>query len=147
MSRRLLLKFMITALLMPAAAFAEQSKSFGDYTIHYSAFTTDTLSPEVAKQYQIPRSKNRAMVNISILKKDEGLLGKPVRAKIEGAAKNLSEQLRALQIREVVSEDAVYYIAETPIANQETLRYDFEITPEGEQTAFHISFQEQFYTN
>jgi len=147
MSRFFCIKLLFTALLMPAIVFAEQSKSFGDYTIHYSAFTTDTLSPEVAKQYQIPRSKNRAMVNISVLKKDNGLLGKPVRAKIEGAARNLSEQLRTLQIREVLAEDAVYYIAETAIANQETLRYDFRITPEGEQTAYQITFQEQFYTN
>lgn len=147
MSKYLHTLLLFTAMLMPAIAYAEQFRTFGEYTIHYSAFTTDTLSPEVAKQYQIPRSKNRAMVNISVLKKDGGLLGKPVRAKVQGAARNLSEQLRTLQIREVVAEDAVYYIAETPIANQETLKYDFQITPEGEQTAYEITFQEQFYTN
>ena len=147
MRRRLFIILFLAVVIAPAVTFAEQSKTFGDYTIHYSAFTTDILSPEVAKQYQIPRSKNRAMVNISVLKNEPGLLGKPVRAKIEGAAKNLSEQLRTLQIREVVSEDAVYYIAESPIANQETLKYDFQITPEGEQSAYQISFQEQFYTN
>lgn len=149
MGRQFWLKLLTMALLLPVAAFAEQSRTFGDYTIHYSAFTTDTLSPEVAKQYQIPRSKNRAMVNISVLKKENSneLIGKPVRARIEGAARNLSEQLRTLQIREVISDDAVYYIAETPIANQETLKYNFQITPEGEQTAYQITFEEQFYTN
>lgn len=147
MSKCLYASLLFTAMLMPATAYAEQFRTFGEYTIHYSAFTTDTLSPEVAKQYQIPRSKNRAMVNISVVRNDDGLFGKPVRAKIEGAARNLSEQLRTLQIREVLSDDAVYYIAETPIANQETLKYDFQITPEGEQTAYQISFQEQFYTN
>jgi len=147
MIRRHFIILFLTVAIIPAVTFAEQSKTFGDYTIHYSAFTTDTLSPEVAKQYQIPRSKNRAMVNISVLKNEQGLLGKPVRAKVEGAAKNLSEQLRTLQIREVVAEDAVYYIAESPVTNQETLRYDFQITPEGEPTTYQISFQEQFYTN
>jgi len=147
MIRHYFILLFITAVVIPAVTYAEQSKTFGDYTIHYSAFTTDTLSPEVAKQYQIPRSKNRAMVNISVLKNVQGPLGKPVRAKIEGAAKNLSEQLRTLQIREVVAEDAVYYIAESPVANQETLKYEFQITPEGELTTYQISFQEQFYTN
>jgi len=147
MSRHLFISLLLTAMLLPAATRAEQSRTFGDYTIHYSAFTTDTLSPEVAKEYRIQRSKNRAMVNISVLKKDNGLFGKPVRAKIEGAARNLSEQLRTLQIREVVSGEAVYYLADTPIANQEILKYDFQITPEGEQTAYQITFQEQFYTN
>jgi hypothetical protein len=139
--------YLFLAAFIPAVTFAEQSKTFGDYTIHYSAFTTDTLSPEVAKQYQIQRSKNRAMVNISVLKNEQGSIGKPVRAKIEGAVKNLSEQLRTLQIREVVEEGAVYYIAVSTVANLETLKYDFQITPEGEQTVYQISFQEQFYTN
>lgn len=147
MRRRQFITLFLAVAITPAVAVAEQSKTFGDYTIHYSAFTTDTLSPEVAKQYQIPRSKNRAMVNISVLKNEQGLLGKPVRAKIEGAAKNLSGQLRTLQIREVLAEDAVYYLTVTSITNQETLRYDFQITPEGEQSAYQISFQEQFYTN
>jgi hypothetical protein len=87
------------------------------------------------------------MVNISVLKNEQGSIGKPVRAKIEGAVKNLSEQLRTLQIREVVEEDAVYYITVSTVANLETLKYDFQITPEGEQTVYQISFQEQFYTN
>ena len=146
MIRRHLINLFLAAFI-PAVAFAEQSKIFGDYTIHYSAFTTDTLSPEVAKQYQIQRSKNRAMVNISVLKNEQGSIGKPVRAKIEGAVKNLSEQLRTLQIREVVEEGAVYYITVSTVANLETLKYDFQITPEGEQTVYQISFQEQFYTN
>lgn len=135
------------ALLLPGTASAEQSETFGNYTIHYSAFTTDNLTPEVAKLYKIPRSKNRALVNISILKNEDGLMGTPVKARVQGAAKNLSEQLRELNIREISSEGSVYYIAETRINNQETLRYDFNITPDGENSAYHISFQQQFYTN
>ena len=136
------------AAMWPVLAPAEQSRNFGDYTIHYSAFTTDQLTPEVAKQYQIPRSKNRVMVNISVLKKKENnMLGTPVRAKITGEAKNLSEQLRELQIREVLEENAIYYIGETQVNNEETLRYTFQITPEGEAVPYQLSFQEQFYTN
>ena len=146
MIRHKLLITLIMLLLIPAAS-AEQSKTFGNYTVHYSAFTTDYLTPEVAKLYQIPRSKNRALVNISVLKNGDGLLGKPVKAKIEGAAKNLSEQLRELNIREINSDGAVYYIAETHINDQETLKYDFQITPEGETTPYELSFQEQFYTD
>ena len=136
------------AAVWPIVTSAEQSRNFGDYTIHYSAFTTDQLTPEVAKQYQIPRSKNRVMVNISVLKKSgKNLLGKPVRAKVTGEAKNLSEQLRELQLREVIEENAIYYIVETQVNNEETLRYTFQITPEGETAPYQLSFQEQFYTN
>jgi hypothetical protein len=134
--------------LWPVLAAAEQSKKFGDYTVHYSAFTTDQLTPEVANYYKIPRSKNRVMVNISVLKKNaDNILGKPVRAKITGEAKNLSEQLKELQLREVIEDNAIYYIGDTPINNEETLRYTFHITPEGEASSYQLSFQEQFYTN
>lgn len=138
---------LLISLLLTSVVSAEQAQIFGNYTIHYSAFTTDYLTPEVAKLYQIPRSKNRAMVNISVVKNEEGTFGKPVRAKVEGAAKNLSEQLRELNIREISSDGAVYYIADTKINNQETLRYDFQITPDGESAPYHVTFQEQFYTN
>lgn len=140
-------RLLLLVLWLPLAALADQSKDFGDYTVHYSAFTTDYLTPEVAKLYQIPRSKNRVLVNISILKNTAGTIGNPVRAQIEGAAKNLSEQLRELNIREITEENAVYYIAETRITNEETLRYDFRITPEGENDVYTLSFQEKFYTN
>ena len=146
MIRRTLLTIVVS-LFLASTVSAEQSEIFGNYTIHYSAFTTDYLTPEVAKLYQIPRSKNRALVNISIVKNDDGILGKPVKALVEGAAKNLSEQLRELNIREISSEGAVYYIAETRINDQETLKYNFQITPEGESSPYQITFQEQFYTN
>ena len=46
------------------SVFAEQAKEFGDYSIHYSAFTTDVLTPDVAKIYNITRSKNRAFLSV-----------------------------------------------------------------------------------
>lgn len=141
------LRLFILLLFLPLSAAAEQSKTFGDYIVHYSVFTTDYLTAEVAKLYQIPRSKNRALVNISVLKKNSGPMGEPVRARVEGAATNLSAQLRELNIREINENNAVYYIAETQINNEETLRYDFNITPEGESDTFQLSFQEKFYIN
>jgi hypothetical protein len=139
---------LVLTMLLPAMATAEQSKKFGDYTIHYSAFTTDTLTPEVAKQYQIPRSKNRVMVNVTVLKtKNNSPLGTPVKARVTGVAKNLSEQLRDLQVREINEGDAIYYIAETPINNNETLKFSFQITPAGESAPYQLSFEDQFYSD
>ena len=81
---------LITLLLLTAGltVSAEQSKTFGDYTIHYVAFTTDMLSPEVARLYKIRRSKNRAILNISVLKKVMGTTGQPVKAQVEATATN-----------------------------------------------------------
>lgn len=131
---------------IPFVAGAEQAKIFGDYTIHYSAFTTDILTPEVAKAYRIQRSKNRALLNISVLKKVMGTTGQPVKAAVQASATNLSAQLRELEVRELNEHGAIYYIAETPVNNEETLKYILNVTPEGEPQAFAFSFDQQFFT-
>lgn len=142
-------RLLFTALLslaIPLTAQAEQSKDFGKYTIHYVAFTTDNLTPSVAKQYNIPRSKKRALLNVSVLKKTADGSSKPTSAIIKGTATNLSQQLRELDPREISEKGAIYYIAETPIDNAEILKYNLDVTPEGENTTYTLSFQEQFYT-
>jgi len=136
----------LLSLLISHTAQAEQSKVFGNYTIHYSAFTTDNLTPSVAKQYNIPRSKKRALLNISVLKKTSDGSSKPTNAIIKGTTTNLSQQLRELDPREISEKGAIYYIAETPVDNAEILKYKLEITPQGEKTTYTLSFQEQFYT-
>jgi hypothetical protein len=45
---------------------ADQSKDFGNFSIHYSAFTTDTLTPDIAMVYNMIHSKNRALLNIFV---------------------------------------------------------------------------------
>ena len=136
-------------LLLTAAGLtvnAEQSKTFGDYTIHYAAFTTDMLSPEVARQYKIRRSKNRAILNISVLKKVMETTGQPVKAQVTATATNLNRQLKNLSTRELRGNGAIYYIAETYVNNEETLDFNLNITPEGESVALSFSFQQQFFT-
>jgi uncharacterized protein DUF4426 len=144
-----ILKLLFTSLLLllvPVAAQAEQSKVFGNYTIHYSAFTTDNLTPSVAKQYNIPRSKKRALLNVSVLKKTDDGSSKPSSAVIRGTTTNLNQQLRELNPREISEKGAIYYIAETPVDHGEILKYNLEVTPEGEKITYTLSFQEQFYT-
>lgn len=134
------------SLAMICTAQAEQLEIFGNYTVHYSAFTTDNLSPSVAKQYNIPRSKKRALLNVSILKKGSDGTSKPSKALVRGTTTNLNQQLRELEPREISEKGAIYYIAETPVDNAEILKYQLEITPQGEKTTYTLSFQEQFYT-
>jgi hypothetical protein len=128
-------------------ANAQQAKDFGDYSIHYNAFTSDMLTPDVAKAYNITRSKNRALLNISVLKKEGGNVTKPVRAKVEVTATNLSSQLKTFDMRELTDQEAIYYIAEAPVANRELLRFNLAVTPEGELNTYTFSFQQEFFTN
>lgn len=146
MIKRLLILMTLAISVATFSVNAEQSKSFGAYTVHFSAFTTDILSPEVAKLYRIPRSKNRALLNISVLKKVMNTLGNPVKAKVYATATNLSSQLRKLEMRELNEDGATYYIADTTVNNKETLKYSLAITPAGEAEAYTFSFHQQFFT-
>ncbi len=149
LSNELTIMLFLTAIFLLAfslTANAEQAKDFGKYTVHYSAFTTDNLTPSVAKEYNIPRSKKRALLNVSVLKKSEDGSSQPTSAVIKGTATNLSQQLRELDPREISEKGAIYYIAETPVDNAEILKYNIEVTPTGETITYTVSFQEQFYT-
>ena len=54
------------------------SRDFGEYVVYFNALRTDALTPEIAKMNNIARSANRALVNISLVKKAEGTAGAPV---------------------------------------------------------------------
>ncbi len=126
--------------------WAEQSKTFSDYVVHYNAFSTDMLQPAIAKQYGIKRSKNRALFNISVQKKIMGTTGQPVAATITGHATNLNGQTKTMQAQKIVEDTAIYYIGEFSISHREVLDFDFLITPTGEKNPFHLKFRQQFFT-
>ena len=87
--RQLIRYPVILLFLLTTPLYAEQSKSFGDYTLHYNAFSSDFLSAEVAKKYGIQRSNSKGLVNITVIKKNNAL-ETPVTANISGNAYNLA---------------------------------------------------------
>lgn len=125
----------------PAAA---SSVDIGDHTVHFSALSTDQLPPEVARAYNIVRSKNRAMLNVSVLKDPDNT---PVTARVTVQTVNLTGQLKNVTMRMIQEQEAIYYIGETPVANQETLIFDITVIPEGVEEASDIRFKRQFFTN
>ena len=50
-----------------AKTLATEPKRFGDYEVHFSAFNSTFVSPEIAKVYQLQRSPRHGLVNISVL--------------------------------------------------------------------------------
>ena len=128
----------------PAAA---TSADIGDYVVHFSAQTTDELPPEIARAYNIVRSANRAMLNVSVIRKADN---KSVAASVEVSTRNLMGQLKNVTMRRIEEPGettAIYYIGETPIANRETLVFDISVTPEGASGASEVRFKREFYTN
>jgi hypothetical protein len=126
--------------------FAENSKEFGDYAIHYNAFRSDTLTPEIAKTYNLQRRNNRLVVNIAVLKKVMDTTGTPTAAEVTGHASNLTGQLKKLKFREIREGTAIYYLAESQFSNGEFLKFELKIKPQGEETAARLKFDKRFFT-
>jgi len=127
-------------------AQAEQAEDFGSYKVHYSAINTSQLSPEVARAFGIQRSTSRALLNLAVLRKQEGGLDQPARASIQVEAVNIAGQRRPIELREVREQDAIYYIGSFRIANEERIRFAVTVRPEGESgPPREFQFQQQFF--
>jgi len=130
---------------VPQAEPAEASfVDIGDHVIHFSAQSTDQLPLEVARAYNIERNKHRAMLNVSVL---EAGTNKAVTADVTVKTVNLTGQLKNVTMRMIQEQEAIYYIGETPVANQEVLIFDISVTPDGAAEATDVRFKRQFYTN
>ena len=130
-----------------AAPSNETSRDMGDYVVHFNALSTDQLTVEIAKAYGIVRSPNRGMLNISIIKKAPGTTGNSVAGTVTASASNLTGQLKQINVREIREGDAIYYIGEVTVANEETLNFSAEVTPADGDETFAVEFRKQFFTN
>lgn len=125
------------------ATFAD----IGNHIIHFSAQSTDQLPPAVAREYDIVRSKNRAMLNVSVIRESDNL---PVIAEVNIKTVNLTGQLKNITMRKIEEPGdviAIYYIGDTTIANREVLVFDISVKPEGEDAPSAVRFKRQFYSD
>jgi len=120
------------------------SIDIGDHVVHFSAQSTDQLPPEVARAYNIVRSKNRAMLNVSVLREADN---SAVAAIVTVRTVNLTGQLKSITMRRIDEQEAIYYIGEVAVANREVLVFDISVTPEGANTTSELRFKRQFYTD
>ncbi|GLT17140.1 hypothetical protein GCM10007938_09170 [Vibrio zhanjiangensis] len=122
---------------------AEQFKNIKEVEVHYSAFNSTFLTPQVASSYQLKRNGYSAVLNISVL--DTYQAGKPaITAKITGQAKNLIGQIKALEFKEVKEGNAIYYLAEFSISEQENLTFTIDINA-GNKGTGQLKFSQKFY--
>ncbi len=141
-----LILFSLGLLSFSSFTYAENSREFGDYVVHYNAFRSDTISPEIAKQHDLPRASNRVLINIAVLKKVMHTTGKPTAAKVEGHASNLTGQFKKLSFKTIKEGTAIYYLADTKISDGEFLKFDLRVTPEGESHPMRLRFDKRFFT-
>ena len=116
----------------------------GEHVVHFSAQSTDQLTPEVARAFNIVRSKNRAMLTVSVLREPDN---KPVTAAVSVKTVNLTGQLKSVSMRKIEEGEAIYYVGEVAVANRETLVFDISITPEGADRSSDVRFKREFFSD
>jgi hypothetical protein len=119
---------------------AEIKQVLGDWEVHYIAFTTTFLSPEIARANNIVRSSQNALVNISVLDKRTK---EAQDVNISGTARNLLGTNKTLTFKQVKEGDAIYYLASVPFSNKEILRFSIDINQGRSNQS--LKFQQTMY--
>jgi hypothetical protein len=136
-----------TAAIQPAMTSSDSFKVSGDFEMHYNAVRTDQLSPEIARTYGIERSKNKVLLNISVLHKNPGAAATPSDADIAVIARNLNGQLKDIQLRRINEQSAIYYIGDVPFSGSEILAFDIKATPAGSTTPIEATLTREFFAD
>ena len=139
----LILSLTFFFLVIGSVSQAENAKEYADHIVYYNAFPTDSLPSQMTKQYGLKRSKNYAMINISVMEKAAGI-PTGVKSKVTGNLKNLMGQSRAIEFREIKEGAAIYYIAQIGIQTKEVVNFNIDIVPEGSSEKYDIKFSKQF---
>jgi len=139
--------FFAAAALALAAALPAAGAGFmrtGDLRVHFNALPTTSLTPEVARQYGVTRSANRALVNVSIRRGEQGA-DEAVAAQVTVSATNLAGQRQDVRMREVRDGDALYYLGEARVTGQDMLTFSLEVRIEGEAQPMRAEFRQEFF--
>lgn len=130
--------------VISANSYAQQSRQLGPWEVHYNAFNSTLLRPEMAQQYNLGRSETLATLNIAVL--DTTRPGKPAQqVEITGYVMNPLSQQQRLTFQEIREGDAIYYLAQTRFSHLETLRF-FVTVKQGEQS-HELRFHKEFWAN
>ncbi len=138
---------LLSLLMLPLVAAAERSQTFGDYIVHYNAFRSDTIPPEVARLHSIVRSDHRGLANITVLKRLPDSSTRPVAAEVWGSYRNLADQHSEMRFFPVKEQQTIYYLDQFRINDHDTLRFTIHIRPEGGDPHHTVEFVQRFYTD
>lgn len=119
---------------------------FGDYTVHYNVFNSTDIPAKVAEAYKLVRGKDRALVNISLTKTENGSTSLGLPAIVNGASKNLMQQKQTLTFIEIKEGDATYYLAPFVFNNEEVLHFDIQVSADTNAKPMSFTFNRTLYT-
>ncbi|WP_299490404.1 DUF4426 domain-containing protein [uncultured Shewanella sp.] len=136
---------LLTSLLFSSLAFAEQKQTIGNYDIHYVAFDSTFLTPQIAKAYDLKRSRYTGIVNISVLNNSSADL-EAVPVELSGTASNLLDTRKNLKFKEIKEGKAIYYIAEIPYRDDQEITFDINVKYKSKLNT-KLKFKHKFYVD
>ncbi|MBM6550545.1 DUF4426 domain-containing protein [Marinomonas ostreistagni] len=143
------MKWLLSVLLtcVVSLAHAEQVQSFGRYQLHFNTFESAFLTPEIAQQYGLTRSKGQGLLNIAVTTQADGEVPQSQPAIVSGHIKNLMGQIIQLSFQTIDEGDAVYYLAPFRKTDDEILKFHIEAKTSADAEPMTVDFQRHFYVD
>ncbi|WP_103734232.1 DUF4426 domain-containing protein [Pseudomonas sp. GZJR-8] len=135
--------FLLTACLGANAMAADaidpnRTKEFGDITVHYNTYTSSFLQPETAQAVGIVRSKEKGLINVTVIK---GVT--PVAAQVTGTIKDLGGKSEILTFKQIEEKGGISYLAPYSVTQREYKTFTINVETGGEAHGFQFN-QELF---
>lgn len=145
-----MLRFFSTLLLCftTAAAIAQDniSERFGSYEVFYSTFNSSFISPDIAKAYGFIRGKDKALINVAVIKHNLDGTAKNIDAAIKGEWSDLIHK-KAFEFKRIQEESAVYYLAPFDIQHKNDMYFTVTVYPNGARRDFQLKFKKRLYVD
>ncbi|MEX0622726.1 DUF4426 domain-containing protein [Saccharospirillum sp.] len=137
--------FILGLMLLFSTAQADQKVTFNGYELHYIALNSTMLTPEIAGQYGLVRSGQRALLNLSVLEQRRNDVAVPVpNAEVRVRVRNLLGQSNRLEMRVIEEQNARYFIGSVSFDDREVLWFDIVVSIPGERD-FEFSFSQELW--
>lgn len=139
---------MLSLLLAPLATadIEETSRETDTHIFYFNVFNSTFLTPEVAQQYNLKRSKTGALLNLAVHEK--GNSGdKAIPVILQGTVTNIVQQQRELKFMEIIEGDAIYYLSDFRITNDDVLTFDIKIRTHADSPGYDLRFKRRVYTD
>ena len=144
-------------LLFPAALFLmlvasspawsqAHERRFGDYTIRSSTAGTENLSAETARAHGIERGPRKAVLNVTVLKKEDGT-EKTVPARLRVYVRNLTQERRQIDMRETAAGGYVSYMGTYDFVHGAVLDFTIEAQPENSGKTLTMTYRERMWAH
>lgn len=139
-------RFVTSALLLLCSlgAAAEQYVDDGPFRVHYAAVNTTALTPEVARQFGVARTRNEILLVLNAQQRIDGRYV-PVPATASGTATTLLGHVQTLELRAVREAEVHYVVASFQTLDGEFMTIDAQVLPQGANAPLQVRFRQQFY--